>query len=332
VNIAIIGCGTMGMAYAGNLAAMPGVKVTGVVDINAGRAEKAAAVTGAKAYTDVDSLLQQEELETVAICLPTYLHKPYVLKLAEKGLHIICEKPAALTLEDALEMKAACEKHGVRLFIGHVVRFFPNYADAYRQAHSGVIGTAKMAHFKRYGSYPKGMDGWYSNHDQSGGVILDLMIHDIDFASWLFGEVESVFASVIKREEPEMEYAQVTLRFKSSAIANLTGYWGYPGPFTTQFEIAGDQGIIRFDSNQVQSLDIKLTAGPSGEQAAVQVPSSPSLHDPYYDEVQHFIKCIQDGSEPRISAADACYAVEIALAAERSAQTGQPVIMGGNAS
>ena len=83
-----------------------------------------------------------------------------------------------------------------------------------------------------------------------------------------------------------MEYAQLTLHFKNKAIASLTGYWGYPGPFTTQFEISGNQGIIRFDSNQVQSLDIKLVNAEAGEGAAVQVPSSPSLYDPYYYEVR----------------------------------------------
>jgi len=330
MNIAILGCGTMGMIYAHNLAKMPGVTVTGVVDINAGRAERAAALTGAKAYTDAASLFEQKDLEAVAVCLPTYLHKPYVLQIAEKGLHVICEKPAALTLEDAQEMKAACEQHGVRLFIGHVVRFFPNYHDAYQQAHSGKIGAPKMAHFKRYGAYPQGMDGWYTDSGKSGGVIMDLMIHDIDYACWLFGEVESVYASAVKRDEPKMEYAQLTLHFKNKAIASLTGYWGYPGPFTTQFEVSGDQGIVRFDSNQVQPLDIQIQGLATGEGPAVQIPSGSNLHDPYYKELQHFIECIRNGSDPLVSIEDACYAVAIAQAAGQSAQTGQPVMIGGN--
>ncbi|GAB6928674.1 Gfo/Idh/MocA family oxidoreductase [Paenibacillus sp. JCM 10914] len=333
MNIAIIGCGTMGMTHALNLAKLPGVTLTAVVDTNVQRAERAAARTGARWYTDVDALLEAEQLETVLVCVPTDLHKPFVLKLAERGLHVICEKPAALSSEDALEMKEACEKHGVRLFIGHVVRFFPNYQDAYAKANSGQIGIPRMAHLKRYGSYPKGMDAWYHDASRSGGVILDLMIHDIDFACWLFGAAESVYATLVERGEPAVEYAQVTIQFKNRAIANLTGYWGYPGSFTTQFEVSGDQGIVRFDSNQAQSLDIKLAAGAADEQAsAVQVPSSPSLHDPYYYEVEHFIECIRSGGEPLVSIDDAAYAVTIARAAEQSAQTGQPVMMGGTVS
>lgn len=329
MNIAIIGCGTMGMTYAHNLGNMPGVRVSGVADLIQERADRAAGVSGAASYTNWEEMLEKERPETVAVCLPTYLHKTFVLSLAQRGLHVICEKPAALKLEDAKEMEAACSERGVRLFIGHVVRFFPNYRNALDQVKSGKIGEAKMAHFKRYGSYPQGADKWYHDRSKSGGVIMDLMIHDIDFACWLFGDVESVYASVTKPSLEGMEYAQVTMKFSSGAIANLTGFWGYPGPFTTQFEISGNEGIIRFDSNQVQSLDVKLNAGNGGKQGGVQVPSSPTIHDPYYDEVKHFIECIREGSEPLVSMADACRAVEIALACEASAQTGQPVRLGG---
>lgn len=329
MNIAIIGCGTMGKTHAHNLGKMPGVQVCGVVDLIQERANRAALTSGAKAYTDWEEMLEKEKPETVVVCLPTYLHKTFVLKLAERGLHVICEKPAALTLEDAKEMEEVCSKQGVRLFIGHVVRFFPNYRNAYDQVQSGSIGEAKMAHFKRYGSYPQGIDQWYHDRTKSGGVIMDLMIHDIDFARWLFGDVESVYASITKPSQTEMEYAQVTMKFVSGAIANLTGYWGYTGPFTTQFEISGKDGIIRFDSNQIQAVDVRRASRNGGQNSAVQVPSSPTLHDPYYDEVQHFIECIREGSEPIVSAEDACRAVEIALACEQSAKTGQPVRMGG---
>ncbi|GGH27494.1 dehydrogenase [Paenibacillus segetis] len=329
MKIAIIGCGTMGMIYAHNLGKMPGVQVSGVVDLIQESADQAAAVSGAASYTDWEEMLEKEQPETVAVCLPTYLHKTFVLNLAQRGLHVICEKPAALTLEDAIEMEAACSKQGVRLFIGHVVRFFPNYRNAFDQVRSGKIGEAKMAQFKRYGSYPQGVDLWYHDRAKSGGVIMDLMIHDIDFACWIFGDVESVYASVTKPSLSGMEYAQVTLKFSSGDIANLTGFWGYPGPFTTQFEISGNEGIIRFDSNQVQSLDLKVLSGVNGQIDAVQVPTSPTLHDPYYDEVKHFIECIREGNEPIVSVADACRAVEIALACNRSAQIGLPVCMGG---
>ncbi|GIQ62722.1 dehydrogenase [Paenibacillus cisolokensis] len=326
MRVAIVGCGTMGTVHTRNLARMPDVQAAGVCDQDAERAAAAAAIAGTAAYTELDELLDKERPEAVIVCLPTYLHKETVIRIAERGIHVICEKPAASTLEDARDMEAACRKHGVRLFIGHVVRFFPNYRNAAEHVKAGAIGKVRMGHFKRHGSFPRGWDLWYHDRERSGGVIMDLMIHDIDFARSVFGEVESVYARITPPSVSKLEYAQVTLKFAGGAAANLTAFWGYNGPFTTQFEIAGDDGIIRFDSNQVQSFDLK-TSAETGEQAAVQVPQSPMLRDPYYDEVQHFIQCIRTGTEPLVTIDDACKAVEIALAAERSAKLGQPVAL-----
>jgi len=323
MKLSIIGAGTMGSVYAGNVAKMPGVQPAGVCDLDESRARKAADVCGTNAYTSVDDMLAAERPDVVCVCLPTYLHKEYVLKLAAQGIHVICEKPIALNAEDAKEMQEACERSGVRLFIGHVVRFFPNYADALKQARSGHIGKAGMMHLKRYGSYPQGFDGWYADMGKSGGVVMDLMIHDIDFACAAMGKPESVFAKISRAEG--MDYAQVTLKFSEGRMASLTAFWGYPGPFTTQFEIVGTQGVVRFDSNAVQSLDIKVKACEAGAGEAVQVPSSPANHDPYYYEVKHFVECIQSGEQAIVTVDDARLAVAVALAAEQSNKLGQPV-------
>lgn len=324
MKIAILGCGTMGLTHARNLALMPGVEVAGVCDINNERAKLAASIAGSAAYTELQILIEKERPEVVVVCLPTHLHKWAVLHLAEQGIHVICEKPAALTLADAREMEEACRNYGVRLFIGHVVRFFPNYREAANQVEAGKVGKPRMGHFKRYGSYPRGENLWYHDRDKSGGVIMDLMIHDIDYARSVFGEVQSVYARVTPPSLTGMEYAQVTLSFKDGAIANLTGFWGYAGPFTTQFEISGDKGIIQFDSTRVQSLDLKINNEAESNES-VQVPQSPMLLDPYYDELLHFIHCIKNDAEPIVTSNDAYRAVQIALTAERSARTGQPI-------
>jgi len=323
MRLSIIGAGTMGSVYANNAAKLPGVTPAGVCDLDLERAQKAAEVCGTKAYTDIDELLSVETPDVVCVCLPTYLHKEYVLKLSAMGIHIVCEKPIALSVEDAKEMQEACERHGVRLFIGHVVRFFPSYANAYKRLQSGHIGEAGMMHLKRYGSYPKGYNGWYSDLRKSGGVVMDLMIHDIDYACMVMGKPESVFAQISRAEG--MDYAQVSLKFSGGRMASLTAFWGYPGAFHTQFEITGTQGIIRFNSNEAQSVDIKVKTQSSGGGEAVQVPSSPANHDPYYYELKHFIGCIQSGEQALVTAEDASLAVAVALAAEQSNKLGQPV-------
>ncbi|GGG26381.1 Gfo/Idh/MocA family protein [Paenibacillus abyssi] len=325
MKVSIIGAGTMGMMYAHNIAKIKGVQPAGVCDVDRERAERAAQLCQTSAYTSLEDLLAQEQPDVVCVCLPTHLHKDIVMTLAAKGIHIICEKPIALNLEDAREMQAACDQHGVRLFIGHVVRFFPNYRDAAQKVKDGVIGEAGVAHLKRFGSFPQGSDGWYHDRAKSGGVIMDLMIHDIDYARAIFGEVESVYAAISRSDQ--MEYAQVTLKFKNKRIATLSGYWGYPGPFTTEFEIAGEKGIIRFNSNETLSLNVKVQSKDQDLGERVQVPRSPMMYDPYYYELAHFIQCIREGTTPIVSAEDACKAVAIALAAEQSAELGKPVNM-----
>src|SRR5690554_2757544 len=228
MRVSIIGGGTMGMIYARNIAKMPEVQPAGVSDMDSIRAEKMAQICGTSAYTNVEEMITQEQPEVVCVCLPTYLHKQFVVMLAEKGIHVICEKPIALNLRDAQEMKEVCQQHGVRFFVGHVVRFFPNYKDAAQKIKHGVIGKLGIAHFKRVGSFPQGKGKWYHDREKSGGVVMDLMIHDIDFARHIFGEVESVYARISHSTHVGMEYAQVTLKFKNKGIANLEGYWGYP--------------------------------------------------------------------------------------------------------
>jgi len=323
LKLSIIGAGTMGTTCARNAAKLANVQAAGVCDLIKERAERCAELCGTTAYTDIDEMIAKEQPEVAVVCLPTYLHKNAVLKLAEHGIHVICEKPIAMNEDDAREMQEACVKHGVRFFIGHVVRFFPNYRDALARVRRGEIGEPGIAHLKRYSAYPTGYDGWYRDQGKSGGVIVDLMIHDIDFARALFGEVKSVYASINRSES--MDYAQVTMEFTNGRIANLTGYWGYPGPFTTQYEIAGDQGIIQFDSNDVRSLDVKLQKQGTEAGASVPVPSSPANHDPYYYELKHFLECITTGSEPIVTAEDARKALAVALAAEQSAKLRKPV-------
>jgi UDP-N-acetylglucosamine 3-dehydrogenase len=330
LKVSIIGCGTMGITYAKNLASMEEAELAGVCDVDAARAEEAAKAGGTAAYTDYKVMLEAENPEVVCVCLPTHLHKRIVIELAQLGKHIICEKPIGMTLEEADAMIEACRESGVRLFVGHVVRFFPNYADAAAQISRGETGGPGVAHLKRYGSFPKGNGLWYHDRSKSGGVILDLMIHDIDFVRSVYGEAKAVYALKAQSggDDP-FEYAMVTIRFRNGAIGNLTAYWGYPGPFTTAAEFAGNQGVLRLSSESSRSLTvIGKEEGQEGK-AAVQVPQSPMRHDPYYRELKHFLACIRDGSEPLVTAEDARAALEIALAAELSCQTGQPVAIGG---
>ncbi|MWV46988.1 gfo/Idh/MocA family oxidoreductase [Paenibacillus sp. HJL G12] len=323
MKVAVIGCGGMGTIHADRYASMPGITLTGVCDIDVQAAEKLAEKTGATHFSSMEDLIREARPDVVSIAVPTYMHVPLIKQAAEEKVHIICEKPIALSPAEAAEAIDFCESRGVRLFVGQVVRFFPQYQQLAEQIQHAGSSSAGIYHASRAGSHPGLVRDWYHDRQKSGGVIVDLMIHDIDYVLGAFGEIEEVFA--FHRVQGGIDYASATFRCTNGTIAQLEGFWGYPGPFTTTFEFAGKDGIIRYDSNDAQSVRVRRTADLEQDGGFVETPQSELVHDPYYRELFHFLECIRSGMEPAVTAADALNALKWACAAEESAQSGLPV-------
>lgn len=323
MKVAIIGCGGMGNVHALSYVNMPDVKLVGVCDTDFKLAQELSTKTGARAFTSFEAMMEETDFDVISVTLPSYLHKEYTLKAAEAGKHVICEKPLALNLEDAEAMIQCCEQNGVRLFVGHVVRFFPEYVQMKQAIDEGKLGRVGVAHAKRIGSHPGNLRPWFYDADKSGGVIADLMIHDIDFLRWAVGEVKSVYG--LNQRVNDIDYALVTLLFENGAVANLEAFWGYQGPFQTAVEIAGSKGIIRSDSQKSSSLQICKAPSDSEDRRFAEVPQSPGFSSPYDLEIAHFIQSIRDGSESIVTANDAYKALEITMAALESVRTGKSV-------
>jgi predicted dehydrogenase len=321
MKVAIVGCGGLGNVHARCYSNIPGVELVGVCDIQAEAAAKLAGRFGTDAYTSFDEMLERSGCDAVSITLPSFLHKEYTIRAAAAGKHVITEKPIALSLEDAAEMIRFCEEKGVRLFVGHVVRFFPEYAQIKRKIDDGSIGRVGVIHMRRTGGHPGKSRPWFGEEDKSGGVVLDLMIHDIDFLRWAVGEVRSVYA--MRSVSPDIDFALATFVFENGAVANVESFWGYPGPFFTATEFAGSAGIIRSDSRKTQTLQIRKH-GEGGSPYSEQL-KSPGYRTPFEIEISHFIDCIRENREPLVTAHDAYKALEIALAAAESARTGKTI-------
>jgi predicted dehydrogenase len=150
------------------------------------------------------------------------------------------------------------------------------------------------------------------------------MIHDLDFFRWSLGEVRSVYG--LRTVEGNVDYASATLVFESGAVANVEAHWGYPGPFTTAAEIAGSKGIIRSDSSQTKSVQVRKAAAKDASGPFVEVPQSPGFTNPFEKEIHHYIDCIRENREPIVTAQDAYKALEIGLAVMESVRTGQAVV------
>jgi predicted dehydrogenase len=280
-----------------------------------------------KVYPSLEEMLPN--VDVVDLCSPTHLHYEMALEAAAAGKHIICEKPLARTTRQAREIVMACQKAGVQLLVGHVVRFFPEYALAHAAVAEGQIGKPGVIRLHR-GSYrPKKPAGnWFLDEVKSGGILMDFMIHDYDYARWVAGEVETVSARRVTERhlDAPVDYGLVILSHRSGALSHIAGAWAYPPPtFRTHLEIAGDRGLIEFDSDAsspIQNLILK-TGGLDAPD--VGLPSSPVSESPYTTQIKEFYGALADGNTARVSATDGLAAVQIAEAAIQSAHSGRPV-------
>jgi predicted dehydrogenase len=270
-----------------------------------------------------------ERVDVVDVCSPTHRHADHAVAAAEAGRHVICEKPLARTLEDAESIVAACERNGVRLLVAHVVRFFPEYAAAQRIVAGGAIGDPAVLRLKRASFRPRHPPGhWFFEAEQSGGMVVDLMIHDFDFARWVAGEVVTVHCRSASAERPELavDHAYAILTHAAGAISHVTGSWAYAAPtFRTSLEIAGSHGLVEHDSEASRPLVTYLHPRAKGAAGPVGLPGSPLAEDPYRLELREFRRAIEQGTAARVEARDGVEALRIALAAEESARSGQVV-------
>lgn len=332
MNVLLIGAGTMGSIHANAYTGIDGVQLAGIVDNCSSRGKRLAEQCRTRYFSTLEEASASlPAIDVIDICVPTFLHKAYVMKAADLNCHVICEKPLALTTADAEQMIDYCKQRGVRLFVGQVLRFFKEYRKAKEIVEAGRIGRLGMARTHRTGPFPQASMDWYADYSKSGGVLLDLMIHDFDFLRWCFGEVERVFAKGTHgRLLQQSDYALVTLRFKNGVIAHAEGSWSHPS-FSMGFELAGSKGIVDYDSRESASVQYANRESASTS-AGVAVPSSPLVKSPYQTEIEHFLQCLKQDLQPAVTAEEALKAVEISNAATASMKSGKPVIIGGESS
>ncbi|HET7271038.1 MAG TPA: Gfo/Idh/MocA family oxidoreductase, partial [Rubrobacter sp.] len=316
MRVGLVGAGFMGGVHLNAYAGIPDVEVVGVADARFESAVAGAEIVGARPYASYDELVAAEDVEVVDVCLPTGFHRELAVRAAGEGRHVILEKPIARTIEDAQEILDAFSDEGPRLFVGHVVRFFPEYVGIKERIEAGDLGRVGVVRTSRRSPFLLGSNDWYADWRVSGGVLLDLVIHDFDFLRWSLGEVERVYArGVLGHEYNRLDYALTTLRFESGAIAHVEGHWGYPDPFNYSIEVAGSRALLATDSMEPPPLE--LIGGTSDE-----TPVLAAGKNPYVAELEHFIHCIATEEESIVEGRDAYEALRISLAATESVLTG----------
>lgn len=277
---------------------------------------------GAKSYGDIAQFL--EAVDVVDICSPSHTHVGFCLRAVEAGKPTICEKPLALSVADCEMIIEAFESKNVPLQVAHVVRFNPKYLIMREVVKKGDIGSPAVVRLSRLSFAPdRGSDSWFNDERKSGGIPFDLMIHDLDYARWIAGDVTSVFA---KSTKGGPGHVIALLKHESGVISHIEASWAQVAPvFRTTVEVAGTKGTIGFSSAETAPLDIQLHKS-SGT-------SSTGLDDlklgenPFERELQHFIDVLDGRIQPIVTARDGLEAVRLAEAVQTSATRGTPVAL-----
>ena len=298
IRVGIIGMGFMGGVHLRNWQTVNGAEVTAVCDANpianvakAGNldfAEEELNLDGVEIYTDVVDMLAKEKLDAVSITLPTHLHKVISIQCLEAGVHVLCEKPMALNMTDCDAMIHAAEKSGKHLMVAHCIRFWPVYAWAKKTVEDGGYGDVLAADFSRLTFSPSwDNDSWLADVSKSGGIALDLHIHDLDFIQYLFGKPKN-----IKSVRSGFKHTKTWLEYDADRVVSATASWlmqesfGFEMSFTIIFEKA----------TAIFNGDV-LTVYPStGE------PFSPELSDGdgYAGEIKYFADLVSGKNEKHI--------------------------------
>ena len=268
----------------------------------------------AETYTDAAELCDHADVDYLDVCTPTHTHLDLVRTAADASVDLFLEKPIAGNLEEAREIAAVVDKADLTFMVGHVVRFDRGY----RKARELEIGSEGVARARRLSPFPDwGSDDWFADREKSGGVFVDLAIHDLDYLRWCWGDVERVFAR--RRREPRAAHGFATLRFESGAVGYVEASWDQPEsrPLTTELEFAGDDGLVELSSESESPYREWTDDGATVER--------PVAKSPYRRELEHFVTCLESGNDPEVDAADAIESLRLALAAERSAERGEPV-------
>lgn len=322
MKVGILGTGGMGNVHARHYANISGVELV-AWDRDSDKLGAFSKHHAAAKATSYEDLLNQVDL--VDICLPTPLHLDFVLQAIESGTATLVEKPMARRLHECRQMIDAAKAKGVQLGVGHVVRFFPEHRKIHELVLAGEVGTPASCRMRRGGRCPMGSEGWFRDLEQSGGVILDLAIHDYDWLRWTFGEVTQVLARSVRlgKTVPEAQfegdYAVATLSFESGLVANVETTWMDPSGFRSTLEVTGSNGMIEFDSRQNPAWRVHTDSGSmAGGQMDV-------VDDPYYRHLSAVVDAVRLGTEMPVSGEEGMLAVAIAEAAIQSAVEGHPV-------
>lgn len=328
-KIGLVGLGFMGRTHLRAYDSITNCEVTAIYTRRKVVDEEINQTYNGSFVTTYDDLLNDEEIDIIDICLPTYLHEEFIIKAAHAGKHIICEKPLTLTVESAKRIIEIVHKNGVRLFVGQVLRFWPEYKKIKSYSERDKLINIDVVHAKRLGQKPT-WSNWFQHQEKSGGALFDLHIHDIDFVTYLLGEVESVYAVGTKNDIGAWDHIMTTLSFNNKSIAYVEAShrMAMKFPFTMSFRAQASQHIIDFrfegaeNIENMQDVHNQFLYYTNEKRTTLEV----EPQDAFQNALSYFIDCIDHKKENTIiPLKDVLYTQILLQAIEQSLENNEKI-------
>ena len=319
----------MGLLHARVIAeSLPGARLVGIADVDRQRADSVARALGVERWHQHhQDLLARADIDAVVIATPSSTHAEVVCDAARAGKPIFCEKPLALTIAETDRAIAAVAAAGVPLQVGFHYRFRPAYVAARRVIQAGEIGTPLIYKaLQRDESIPPPS---FCDVAVSGGILVDMGIHEFDLARWLFDdEIDEVYAVAPPPAHPgiaevgDVDRALVGLRMRGGAAGNIEVTRNTRYPDETRHDVLGSAGSILLGNQPQPNLFVAADGQPRG----VLAPElSLGVNDGYRNELASFVEHVRDGRMPEVDGAASRAALLAALAARESLRIGRPV-------
>ena len=328
LNVGLISVGRLGRVYARDLSGrIPETRLVAVADPNSALAEEVAAEFDVpKHYTDAEALVDDPAVEAIVIVSPTHTHRELVVAASGRRKPTFCEKPPALALDEVAAMQAAIAASGMFFQMGFMRRFDAGYASAKAQIDAGRIGTPLV--FKATSRDPFRPSLEYANPKSSGGMLIDMGIHDFDLARWFMGGVRSVSAIGATIAYPELatvgdiDNAVASLVFANGRLGvvdlSRSGIYGYD----ISTEILGSEGTLKI--GYLRETPVLLLTKNSVAHDTVPY-FMERFRDAYTTQLQNFAQNVLQGRPAPITIDDGMEALRIGVAATRAQQTGATV-------
>ena len=338
MGFAVAGCGFIGKLHARVINSIEGAKVTAVLDTDVVAARELAEKYDCEYYTDLNQMLKRDDVDAVAICLPSGLHAELAVAAARAGKHIICEKPMDTELDRAQEMIDVCKENNVKLSIIMQHRFDEPMCLLRKAIQEGLMGkliwgASRTIWYRDDAYYANPWRGTWKY--DGGGALMNQSIHYIDLLLSIMGEPKSISAKCRTLRHPQIETEDIglaDLEFESGALGTIEGTTcSYPGLYS-ELAIFGEKGtvIIRNDYLTFYSFQ----DGPQPEFEAVlnpekanQLNQTPDIEDTSHrKQYEDFIAALLEGRDPLVTGEEAIRSLKVIQAAYRSSNEKREII------